>query len=338
MNNFNCIQIIGTQRSGSNLLRLMLNQMDEIVAPHPPHILVNFFPLLKKYGDLTVSNNFYNLLDDVCSYVELNPVPWGNVVFDRKELISSCQDFSLIEIFRVIYEAKANHENARYWCCKSMVNLKYHDFLESSGIKPFYIYLYRDGRDVALSFQKAIVGEKHIYNLANKWRSDQLSALKICESLPKNRQMSICYESLIHNPEKTIKTLCNKLEIPFQKDYLQFYTSSESKNTSDSGEMWKNVKKPVMKHNFNKYKTEMSREDLYIFESIAGDALVSLGYSLENNMAGLSKSFTGEDVEKFNLINNNLKADAQLMASKKDIEKRNGQVEFLNQRQKLHSF
>ena len=33
------IFMIGTQRSGSNLLRLMVNQAPDIAAPHPPHIL-----------------------------------------------------------------------------------------------------------------------------------------------------------------------------------------------------------------------------------------------------------------------------------------------------------
>ena len=41
-------QFIGTQRSGSNLLRLMLNQLEGIYAPHPPHILKTFYPLNTK--------------------------------------------------------------------------------------------------------------------------------------------------------------------------------------------------------------------------------------------------------------------------------------------------
>jgi hypothetical protein len=51
---FSPIQFIGTQRSGSNLLRVMLNQLPEISAPHPPHILKTFFPLLPLYGNIEV--------------------------------------------------------------------------------------------------------------------------------------------------------------------------------------------------------------------------------------------------------------------------------------------
>ena len=52
MNSIQGIQMIGTQRSGSNLLRVMLGGIDAIAAPHPPHILQRFLPLLPKYGSL----------------------------------------------------------------------------------------------------------------------------------------------------------------------------------------------------------------------------------------------------------------------------------------------
>ncbi len=77
------IQFIGTQRSGSNLLRTMLNQLPEIAAPHPPHILRTFEPLLPIYGDLDQNGNFESLVNDVCSWVERNPVTWQMAKFDR---------------------------------------------------------------------------------------------------------------------------------------------------------------------------------------------------------------------------------------------------------------
>ncbi|MDB5282732.1 MAG: hypothetical protein JWO06_1807, partial [Bacteroidota bacterium] len=36
----------------------MLNQVDEIIAPHPPHILQTFVPLLHFYHDLNKDENF----------------------------------------------------------------------------------------------------------------------------------------------------------------------------------------------------------------------------------------------------------------------------------------
>ena len=68
------IQLIGTQRSGSNLFRLMLNQFDGISAPHPPHLINTFFPILGIYGDLNKKNSLNKLLLDVIEWVKLNPI------------------------------------------------------------------------------------------------------------------------------------------------------------------------------------------------------------------------------------------------------------------------
>ena len=44
--------IIGTERSGSNLLRVILDAHSRISVPHPPHIMRYFSPLVARYGDL----------------------------------------------------------------------------------------------------------------------------------------------------------------------------------------------------------------------------------------------------------------------------------------------
>lgn len=154
MNTIQGIQMIGTQRSGSNLLRVMLDGIREIAAPHPPHILQRFLPLLPKYGDLTDQSNFYRLAQDVCELVTVNPVPWEGITIRADEVVAACRQQTLYELFRVIYESAARQTGASFWLCKSMKNMLYAEGIESTGISPYYIYLYRDGRDVALSFKK----------------------------------------------------------------------------------------------------------------------------------------------------------------------------------------
>ncbi|MFN3841558.1 MAG: hypothetical protein ACK4RF_12705, partial [Cyclobacteriaceae bacterium] len=97
------IQFVGTQRSGSNLLRVMLNQLPEISAPHPPHILKTFFPLLFNYGNLDDDGNFYRLVSDICDWVNKNPVPWQGILFSPDQVIPACKQRSLVEVFRRIY-------------------------------------------------------------------------------------------------------------------------------------------------------------------------------------------------------------------------------------------
>ena len=93
------IQFIGTQRSGSNLLRLMLNQLQGIYAPHPPHILKTFYPLLAKYGNLNSKKNFEFLIDDVISWIRLNPVKW-NEIPTKNQILEKVMGRSLFQVFR----------------------------------------------------------------------------------------------------------------------------------------------------------------------------------------------------------------------------------------------
>lgn len=176
------IQIIGTQRSGSNLLRVILDQSDEIASPHPPHILVTFVPLLNLYSPLN-DESYRELISDVVDYVNVNPVPWDGVELDKAWIYENSKEQSLFEINRLVYESVARSKNAKYWCCKSMANVHYASELEKYSPKLKYIYLYRDGRDVALSFKKAIVGEKHIYHLAQQWFKDQTACIELSKQI-----------------------------------------------------------------------------------------------------------------------------------------------------------
>ena len=106
------IQFIGTQRSGSNLLRLMLSQLQGIYAPHPPHILKTFYPLLDKYGNLNSKKNFEFLIDDVMSWIRLNPVKW-NEIPTKNQILEKVMGRSLFQVFRAIYEINALNEIIR---------------------------------------------------------------------------------------------------------------------------------------------------------------------------------------------------------------------------------
>ncbi len=322
------IQMIGTQRSGSNLLRVILDEIDGITAPHPPHILQRFLPLLPKYGNLSIPSHFCRLAEDVCSLVRFNPVPWEGVVIDTCQIIQSCKVPTLYELFRVIYETAAIQHQDSFWLCKSMKNVYYATEMECAGLHPYYIYLYRDGRDVALSFQKAVVGEKHIYALARNWMKDQEEALRLQEYIPAERFFSLSYENLVTDPVGMTRKLCRFLGVNYSDRAMEYYKSRESLNTAMAGKMWSNVTKPIMKNNIFKFLHELSPENTIIFESVAGEMLKKLGYPLYVPAASL-RSFTEEEIVQFMEENERLKQAFNQTVDSEDLEKRRPQAELL---------
>lgn len=338
MNGIKAIQMIGTQRSGSNLLRVMLGGLDGLTAPHPPHILQRFLPLLPLYGDLSDPARFLTLAEDVCELVRLNPVPWEGVSLEAEIVAASCRVPSLYELFRVVYETAARQKQASCWLCKSMKNVFYAEGIEATGLKPYYIYLYRDGRDVALSFQKAIVGEKHIYALARNWAHDQEEALRLRQRTPRDRFFSLSYETLLAEPEQTMRSLCRFLGLAYSDGWKDYYKSPESRLTATAGRMWQNVGKPILKDNTCKFLRELPAGEIALFESVAGGTLQKLGYDLYTPPSRLRTSFSEEEKAAFDRENKQLKQSFLRKAAPEDLAKRRPQDELLGRIKRQESF
>ncbi len=325
------IFMIGTQRSGSNLLRLMINQLSEIASPHPPHILDRMLPLVDLYGDLNNNENFSLLIDDVCRLVELNPVIWDKMAFDRKLVLSRSSKRSLLDIYETLHNIYTEKQGAETWCCKSLANINYIENIEAHFENPKYIYLYRDGRDVALSFQKAVVGDKHIYNIAKNWTDTQALALKYKATIGNARFFSISYEKLTQKPEQSANALCEFLGVKYVPEMLDFHKTNEAKNAAKSSALWGNVTQPIIKNNSNKFLLEMPLEDISIFESVAGSILDNLGYDRSCIAKGEEEQYSPEDIENFNEQNRRKILQQLLCVDKNDIQRRAQQTELLDQ-------
>lgn len=331
------IFMIGTQRSGSNLLRLMLNQLPDISAPHPPHILQRMMPLEKGYGDLSKDANFNQMVDDVCKLVELNPVPWEGVKLDRKDVAARCRTRSVVAAFGAVYDIGAEHNGAKTWCCKSLANINYLDEIEAYyGDQARYIYLYRDGRDVALSFRKAVVGEKHNYHIGNEWGATQRIALKSRKTIDPKRFYNLSYESLTSTPEKAMRGLCDFLGATYNDSMLEFHESDEAKRAASSSELWGNVTKPVMADNTNKFLREMTEDDIRVFELVAGDVLDGLGYKRFHTKVGETINFSADEIKHFDAENQRIKKEVLSKVDPEDMKRRDVQAALIKEIKDRH--
>jgi hypothetical protein len=323
--------MIGTQRSGSNLLRLMLNEIDGVAAPHPPHILERMMPLLPSYGDLNQADSFRLLVDDVCRLVELNPVTWDGVSLDREDVIARCNEQSLVAIFFAIYDILAKTWGAEHWCCKSLANVKYLPEINSYSKNAKFIYLYRDGRDVALSFQKAVVGEKHIYHIAQGWAKSQRLALQMRSILGEDRFYNLSYEDLVADPESSLKGLCGFMGKQYSPELLNFHQSNEASNAAASSSLWGNVTKPIMQQNTKKFLTQATEEEIMIFELVAGDVLDALGYERVRVARGSEIGFSDQAIAQYDQINQRLKQEKRAEMDPEDLKRRDRQASLLQE-------
>jgi Sulfotransferase family len=324
------IFMIGTQRSGSNLFRLMLNQLPDIAAPHPPHILIRMMPLVAGYGDLEDDANFARLVDDSCRLVEANPVEWEGVELDRADIARRCDRHDVYAVMAAIYDKLQETWGKTSWCCKSLGNVKYADQLADRFPDAKFIYLYRDGRDVALSFTRAIEGEKHYYNIAKDWDTGQQQALKLRDRIGSERVLSVSYEDLTGDERGTLKRVCDFLGVAFSEDTMDFYKTDEAQRAATASNLWENVTKPVMKDNTRKFLNATSEADLRIFESVAGRSLDALGYDRVYVQKGQEDVYSPEQIAAFDAENARLKQAAWANLDDDDRQRREEQKAVLD--------
>ncbi len=324
------IFMVGEQRSGSNLLRLILNESSNIAAPHPPHILQRMMPLLPIYGDLNNNKAFIKLIDDTCRLVELNPVPWDKVKLNRKEVLKRCTERSLVAVYGVIMDIYAEANNASAWMCKSMQNIQYAEEINHHFDAPKYIYLYRDPRDVTLSFTKAVIGDKHPYFIAKQWNKLQELCIEQMTKSGSDTVFPISYEKLLDNPEKIVKELCEFLNIDFSPNMLDFHTSKEAERSAKSSSLWENLSQPIKSNNSRKFLNELTTEEIQVIESICGDVMDILGYERTQILKGKELEFTKNDIDSFKQQNEAAISKNTSRIDPEDLKRRKLQTGFIN--------
>ncbi|MDF7826958.1 sulfotransferase [Pontiellaceae bacterium B12227] len=325
------IFMIGEQRSGSNLLRLMLEQHPRITAPHPPHILQRIMPLLPVYGDLDDDAAFRQLIADVCELIHRNPVPWDDVELDEQEVFSRCRERSLVAVYGATMDLYAEKEGADHWICKSMQNIRWLDDLERYFDDPVYIYLYRDPRDVCLSFTKAVVGEKHPYFIAQKWSELQRLCLDAKERIGSARFCSVSYEALVTDSDAELGRLMSFLGLDYQEKQKEFYHSRAASEAAHASKLWENVEKPVMSSRIGRFRKGLSHDQIHVVESVAGKTMAELGYDPVVTSGSEPLSFTAELVDGYDRLNKELKQVVLKSCEPEDLARRSFQQSLLEE-------
>lgn len=281
LDNSHPIFIVGTERSGSNLLRLILNTHSNITVPHPPHIMHFMGSLEGRYGDLNEQDNFYRLVADVLGLIDIHIYPW-DVKLDIDQLISQAPSRDLFGVFVTVYNAYLKASNKKRWACKSTFMVEHADAIFRLFPHAKLLWLVRDPRDVAVSSMHSVFNPFHPYHTARLWHEQQQKGLALANGPYAENVLQLHYEYLIAQPEVTVKKICAFIDEPFESTMLAFAETPEAKLSGTLSESWKNTAKPIMSNNAGKYKKRLSSIQIKTVERAAGKTMVNLGYTPDN--------------------------------------------------------
>ena len=276
----NPIFIIGTERSGSNLLRLILNSHSNISIPHPPHLMRDFHKLEFLYGDLENPLNFNSLLDDCIRFVNAHFAPWPYVV-KKEELQPYIEIKSLYGIYVALYEQFLISQKKKRWGCKSTFMWQEIDKIISNHSDPKFIHLVRDPRDVAVSAKRSIFSKSHPYNLAKLWQFEQGEIEKYKKSkLTNENYLLVKYEELTSQTESTVKKIMAFLGEPLEAEQFEFFNTKEASELAGQSKSWINVQKPIETKSIGQFKHSLNKDEIQYIESICFSLMNKYEYDL----------------------------------------------------------
>ena len=283
--------ILGNPRSGTSLLRIMLNAHPHIVAPPECGFLQWWHEKYQEWDrkDSKNPNRVKEFVTDVMSSKKIET--WDIKGLDIKECIASHRPSSYGELCLCVYLAQASKSETNSNTIKSVVDknnyyINHTEVLNKTWPEALYIHLIRDGRDVAASYLDLQDLESEspyrpdltyeIEGIAREWSHNNQHIDSFLKSFSPNRSIRIKYENIIRDPETTLSDVVSFLGLTYSEEMMNYPShNDEPEATLD----WKqNTLKEPDPSRIGRYKDQIEKSDINTFERMANESMIQFGY------------------------------------------------------------
>jgi hypothetical protein len=265
--------IFGAGRSGTSLLSRMLGHHPNLAVPPESHLYAIFHPWLKYYGDLRVSQNRADLVEDI---IASGPIRDWSPQLEPDEVLARIDGEGFGAVVEAVMAAWAAKVHKPRWGEKTPKHVRYWREISTDFEDPPVIHIVRDGRDCALSLMEARFGPKSLYACAREWKKYLKRVEAVKRSLPPERFYETSYERLLRHTEDVLRDICAFLGETYTPEMLQFYQNTAPYPTDVRNRQ--NLTRPLLAGNTEKWRSQMDQDELRVFEAVAGNALVRYGY------------------------------------------------------------
>lgn len=270
------IFIVGCPRSGTTLLRNLLRSHPNLGFPGESHFIPHFYRACGNPAsdDEAVELAARILRSQWVRHWDLDLAPTSFV---------SCRTYA--EVIDRLYSAFSTKQNKRRWGDKTPQYVAEIPTLVEIFPRCKIIHIYRDGRDVALSWTRMVFGPKNIYMAARYWREFVKAGHNAARELAQGTCMEVCYEDLLLRTEECMRRICAFIDEPYcEAVTVPTVTSPAPNKTLTTVDV--NKRRPyqfpkIAAENHNKWKEEMKPAERMLFEAVAGKQLSELGYETE---------------------------------------------------------
>lgn len=260
--------IVGSARSGTTLLRLILNAHRDVAVPPESRFVVELYD-----GQEEVE------VDDFLRRLSAHKrfQTWDIPIAVVRDEIGSAARVSYADAIRSTFLAYAVANGKALWGDKTPRYVEKLDLLCKLLPEARVIHLIRDGRNVALSYADVPFGPKTVGKAAALWAKRVMAGREACPRIGAERYLEIRYEDLVDDTEGETKDICDFLELDFDPGMMD-YTERARGSILPRASMYNPHVTEKPQKNVRSWESSMPPAHVEIFEATAGDVLSLLGY------------------------------------------------------------
>lgn len=274
------IFIVGAPRSGTTLLRLLLNNNSQISIPEETWY---FTDLDKEKDKLLANDNWqYEISLKLFQHTRRHfPSLTFEEIHDFLKSTSRDNWPNIVATVNLIY---LKQQNKKRWGDKTPGYVTELPLIKKLFPDAKIIHIIRDPRDVIpsiINFEEVGPKNKEFKYIVNYYKTVVSKGRADGRFYFQNNYLEVNYESLLKDPDKFLITICEFLNVPFEKEMLDFYKTSHQ---SVPGWDWhQKTKSPIDQTNIGKWKKKMNPSDITYIQLACKKIIKDIGFEIVPN-------------------------------------------------------
>jgi hypothetical protein len=282
--------IVGCPRSGTTLLRMMLDSHPDLAIPPESHFIPKVWALRRRY-EQDGAAKVERLVSDIMRTNRFKE--WGLPDEEVWVRLRSLTKPRIADVIGAFFVAYAEREGKRRWGDKTPGYSI--EMVAIANLFPTarFVHLIRDGRDVATSIRQNFQNVGDI-DAALVWAMRVRKGRAQGRTLGSDRYLEVRYEDLVKDPQDVLTSICDFVALEYCPEMLDY--SRRVREAVPEGEQERihtRLLKPPTK-GLRDWRHEMSSAELALFEALAGRELQQFGY--ERALPDLALAVRGKAV------------------------------------------
>jgi hypothetical protein len=255
----------GTPRSGTTLLRNMLDAHSDLAVPDESFFVHSVRRRISQWG-------YADDVDLAWHVIRTNRFfrHWGVDAATIERVLDRDRPADYADLLRAMFAAYAEHQGKPHAGDKTTDNALYFDWLGDAFPQSRFVHIVRDPREIAMSLALQSWNFRGVAGAAHRWVEHVGAARRAAVSLGP-RYLEVRYERLVAEPERELRRICDLAGLAFEPGMLDYRDGAlPDPHHARSRE--------ALQTDTRRWQDEMSRDDVATVEAIVGPLLDVSGY------------------------------------------------------------